>query len=322
MSIHKAEVIKIIHKEPHPNADSLEIIRVQDYPCCARIGDFKVGDLAVFIEPDSLVPVDRPEFAFLAGKAKDGYARIRAAKLRGTLSYGLLIKVQEGMQLGDNVMDTLGIKHYEPVSQQGSEPAASAPNLYCPKYDMENYRAYPDVLKPGERVVITEKLNGESSRYVFHDGKLHVSSHNVWKIYSEKNQWWQMAEKYDLATKLAKYPDYIFFGENYGKVKHFRYGHTNDRSLAFFDVLYNGEWLPPLGVRVHIRHLELPSVPVLYAGAWKEDLVSMAEGRSLVPGADNIREGIVITPMTPRVDDRIGRVILKVVSGEYLAGKY
>jgi len=320
MSTHKTEVIKIKNKGPHPNADALEIVRIQDYPCCTRIGTFKVGDLAAYVEPDSLVPVDRPEFAFLADKAKEGYYRVKAAKLRGVLSYGLLIEAQPGWQEGDDIMEELGIKHWQPPESSG-ENTPKSPALYSPMYDMENYRAYPDVIKEGELVEITEKIHGENARYTYHDGKLHVGSHFQWKAYSPTNTWWKMAETYNLEEKLAKYPDHVFYGEVYGKVKHFQYGRKKNEStfLAFFDILHKDAWLSPLDAATIVQDLGLEYVPILHIGPWEKSKLDLAEGPSTIPEAENIREGMVIKPMTPRQDDRVGRVLLKVVSGDYLS---
>ncbi len=49
-----------------------------------------------------------------------------------------------------------------------------------------------------------------------------------------------------------------------------------------------------------------------------EWLKRMAEGPSLIPGAEHIREGIVIRPLIERQSDAIGRVQLKLVSNQYL----
>lgn len=88
MSEHSAEVFRVGRPERHPNADSLEIFRLRGWQTCCRIGEFQEGDLAVFIEPDTMVPTHRPEFAFLADKAgRDGFARIKAKKLRGERCY-------------------------------------------------------------------------------------------------------------------------------------------------------------------------------------------------------------------------------------------
>ena len=62
-------------------------------------------------------------------------------------------------------------------------------------------------------------------------------------------------------------------------------------------------------------------VPIIYKGPWKPELRSLAEGPSTVPGANHVREGIVIKPVIERWDERIGRVILKLHGEGYLTRK-
>jgi hypothetical protein len=65
--------------------------------------------------------------------------------------------------------------------------------------------------------------------------------------------------------------------------------------------------------------MDLPWVPAVYVGAYDEALVEMAsDGASLMPGADHLREGIVVRPLIERTDPEIGRVQLKIVSNAYL----
>ena len=328
-STHEVKVIRIEEIRRHGNADTLAVVPVWGYTCCVRIGDFQVGDLAAYIEPDTLVPVDRPEFSFLADKAKESYegmARIRAAKLRGVVSMGLLIKARPGWEEGDNVMEALGCKHYDPPVRgmsTGGDNAPAPSGLYYVKYDIENLRRYPDIFQKGELVHVTEKIHGANARFCFTDGELHVSSHTSWKKRDDKNLWWQAALAYDLEEKLAEAPGLVFYGEVYGRVQDLRYGAKNDDPprLAFFDIMDHGKWLAPAHVEKLISALGLPIVPLLYIGSWEPDLLRYAEGPSRVEGADHIREGCVIKPITPRSDDQIGRVILKVVGNGYLTRK-
>jgi len=62
-------------------------------------------------------------------------------------------------------------------------------------------------------------------------------------------------------------------------------------------------------------------VPVLYEGPYiKEKMLKLSSGKSTM--ADHIREGVVIKPTEERWHDEVGRVQLKLVSNEYLAGDY
>jgi RNA ligase (TIGR02306 family) len=323
MSLHEVKVIRIAQIDKHPDADSLEVVHVWGYTSCARIGDFHVGDLAAFVEPDTMVPVAQPEFAFLADQATDGMKRISAKRLRGVQSFGLLIKARPHWKEGDEVMAELGCTHWEPPPS-GDGLDAPAPKVDAVHYDVESMRRFSEIIKPGELVEISEKINGENSRYVFADGELHAGSHTRWKIRDPRVAWWRAAEELGLEAKLALYSDHVHYGELYGSVKGYHYG--IDRSkfglrLAFYDIRYRGEWLPPDDERAIFSELALPVAPILYRGPWDPGLASLADGPSMIHGADNIREGCVVKPLVPRRHEECGRVILKLVSVDYLERK-
>jgi hypothetical protein len=60
-------------------------------------------------------------------------------------------------------------------------------------------------------------------------------------------------------------------------------------------------------------------VPILYTGPYRRDVIEqLMNGVSMIPGADHVREGIVIKPFTEIWDQHIGRLVLKAVSPDYL----
>ena len=64
------------------------------------------------------------------------------------------------------------------------------------------------------------------------------------------------------------------------------------------------------------------AVPEVFVGPFDPDLVgAYTPGDSLLMGAHHIREGVVIRPMQEREDNKLGRVILKSVSEDYLLRK-
>lgn len=117
MSERIAEVVQI-KMEPHPDADSLSIQRVENFQVVLRTEDWKDGELSVYIRPDEIVDVTRPEFAWL--KTKDGQTkhRVRVKKLRGIQSMGLMVLAPEGSILGENLYEKMGLEHYDPEVHQ------------------------------------------------------------------------------------------------------------------------------------------------------------------------------------------------------------
>jgi RNA ligase (TIGR02306 family) len=89
--------VERVRIEPHPNADRIEIACVGDFKSIVQKGQFKDGDLAVYIPESAVVPRamlevmgmwdDVKEKGKLSGAAGN---RVKAIKLRGVLSQGLL----------------------------------------------------------------------------------------------------------------------------------------------------------------------------------------------------------------------------------------
>lgn len=217
MSTHEALVVKIHTINEHPNADKLVIIPVFGYQCIVGKEDFKVGDLACFVEPDSLVNVDRSEFALLAEQAKPKYggrARIKAIKLRKYPSQGFLVPVSHiaGVYEGMNLWDHFGLQHYDPEEnidiqkkmKQGRQ--SSPPPGDHPKYNIENLRKYPDVFEPGELVSVSEKVNGSNIRFTYEDWKFWVGSHNTWRKEKTTSFWdWWWAHLFEIHPKIRSF---------------------------------------------------------------------------------------------------------------------
>lgn len=365
-STHRVEVVPI-ELQPHGNADTLSVVNVYGYSVVVRTEDWVGKTKGIYVPPDNLCPVDRPEFSFLAPDARaSGKARVKAKKLRGVLSFGLLVPAPENAQIGEDWTQQLGVEHYDPQLQaqcgthhgglkMGGE-VAKAPDLWIPKYDLEAGRRYSkNTLRENEPVVVFEKIHGASSRYVYHDGKLHVGSRTEWKkeyptydhltlenltektgdsaraqeILSylhakkpEQNMWWKALERHPEVRRFCEEnPGLVFYAECYGAVQDLSYGHKKGEvSLAGFDILRGRNFLDYNEAMFFRDKYQLPWAP-LVAGPVPFDfktVCELAEGPSLVPGANHLREGVVVRPVEERVDARLGRAVLKWVSGAYL----
>jgi RNA ligase (TIGR02306 family) len=322
MSEFHVEVVEVGKIESHPNADRLEITRVRDYPVIVGKGEYKEGDKAVYIPVTALVPTDDPRFAFLGD-----HNRIRAKKLRGIYSQGLLVKADPEWILGENVQEKLRIKKWEPeVAIDTSGEAEKGPHEIPYYTDIGGLRRYPDVLTIGEPVVICEKLHGSNGAFAYYEDRIWARSHRQFKKEDPNNMWWRVIDKYDLRDKLPLLPPgLVFFGEVYGQVQDLRYGAgKGEIFLSLFDV-YNiklGRYYDYDAFVDLADYLEIPRVPELYLGEWSPDLKGLAEGPSTVPGAEyHVREGFVVRPRKERYDDTVGRVVLKLIGEGYLLRK-
>lgn len=188
MTDRKATIERIERIRPHPNADALEFADVLGYQCIVRKGQFKEGDLVVYIPEQTIVPQyileemnlwdEEKGIGKLAGPKGD---RVKAVKLRGETSVGLLYPIVNGIlcneygaeeamyimgeeDIGADVSEFLYIVKWEPpvpISMSGEVCSIGGKTL---KYDIENIRNHPqyehalEVL--GIPCVITEKLHG------------------------------------------------------------------------------------------------------------------------------------------------------------------
>lgn len=324
MATHPVEVVRLAKIDPHPNADRMEIAAVRGWSCCVGKGQFRPGDLAAFIEPDSLVDVARPEFAFLAPKAVPGkyggMARIKVIRLRGMISQGLLLPAHPGWTEGQDVAAELGVVHYDPPIPLSSGGEAEAPPPgYRPAYDVESFYRFDRLFAAGEPVVATEKIHGASMRTCWAEGRLRCGSRTEWKQEDANNLWWRAARACPWIKEFCRaHPELTLYGEAYGRVQDLTYGlGPGEVRFAAFDLLGASGWLPWREARG--LGAALVWVPVVYEGPFDEaKLKALAEGPSLVPGANHLREGIVVRPEAERTDPAVGRVQLKFVSNGYL----
>ena len=325
MSTFACEVVPIRNLRPHPNADTLSIVDVLDgFPCIVRTEEWARRDRGVYIPVDAVVP-DAPEFAFLGG-----HRRIKAKKLRGIFSMGLLVEAREGWGIGDDVTALLGVTKHDPdqFTERGSLSTggddAPAPPCLAPAYtDIESLRRYRHVLAPGEPIIATEKIHGANARYLIHDGALHCGSRTRWKREDERSIWWRAARQAEMAERLPA--GFVFYGEVYGQVQDLRYGASGGEvRFRAFDVLevVSGHYLDHVEAMRVCFEAGLEVAPVLYAGPYNFDaLADIAERDSIVDGCGGIREGVVVRPIAERFHERVGRVIFKLHSQRYLLRK-
>lgn len=191
MATFEAKVHKLTIEE-HPNADALELARIGGYVSAVRKGQFKTGDLGVYIPEAAIVPdwmlKELGLEGKLAGKDKN---RVKAMRLRGVMSQGLVYPVvnntisvpdpayadsdrivkgrlTEVVEVGSDVTELIGISKYTPqipTSMNGEVFNAFGNTL---KYDIENIKRYPDVIECCEDVSFTEKIHGTWTCFGYH----------------------------------------------------------------------------------------------------------------------------------------------------------
>ena len=336
--------IHALRIEAHPNADRLELAAVGGYRCVVAKGAFVDGDLAAYIPEGAVCPdwliAELGLEGRLAGARKN---RVKAVKLRGALSQGLVYPVRDGrlrgrsVTEGDDVTALLELVKYEPPipAHMGGEVwAAHGATL---SYDIENIKKYPDAFAEGEPVVMTEKLHGTwccFARHPEHDEAIvtskGMSARGLALKLNEANRAnlyvraWRAHETAFERARARCAPNgepFYVLGEVYGRgVQDLHYGVANP-TLAVFDAYVGepgrGRYLSTDEVKEALGDL-FALVPTLYEGPFSEAVLREHTGGATRLDAGHVREGVVVKPARERETPELGRLIAKSVSGDYL----
>ncbi len=324
MSEFKVEVVKINSVIPHPNADRLDLVMFDgmDYQVVIAKGKFQVGDLAYYFPIDSVIP-DRylDEFEIRTYYHK----KIRATKLRGIFSEGLLVEVGAEFdgQVGDDYADRFGITKYEypiPSTMNGDmEGQIGQYKFPAP----EHLKRYQDILVADEEVVITEKIHGTNfSVLVDADGEVKIASHRYFWKDNDINSRMVYIRTYHENQVLQNLPrDVQVFGEIYG-VQDLKYGLENGKTdFVIFAVCKGGEFLNYDDFISFCDAYQLPRVPILYRGKYSREIAAQFNNADSVLAPNWMMEGVIIQPEIERTDFKVGRVVLKLISDRYLLRK-
>lgn len=323
MSIFKVEVVKINSVLPHPNADRLDMATFEGmaYQVVTAKGNFQVGDMAFYFPIDSVIPDSfLDEFGIRPYYSK----KLRAAKLRGIFSEGLLIPVGEKFTgtVGDDYTEHFGVtKYVYPIPQNMSGDVENPIGQY--KFPSpENLKRYRDVLHYGEEVVVTEKLHGTNFSVLVDADGTHVGSHNYFWKNNETNKNLVYVRAYNDHPALHKLPPNTqVFGEIYG-VQDIKYGLDKGKlGIALFAVRREGYFLDYPAFVAFCEDFSLPRVPVLYTGPYSWEAVSQFNNANSILDQKCIIEGVIAQPVVERTHPEIGRVVLKLISDRYLLRK-
>jgi RNA ligase (TIGR02306 family) len=324
MSEFKVEVVQISSVLPHPNADRLDLVMFEGmaYQVVIAKGKFQVGDLAYYFPIDSVIPdLYLDEFEIRTYYRK----KIKATKLRGIFSEGLLVEVNadfEG-QVGDDYAERFGVTKYEypiPITMNGDmEGQVGQYKFPSP----EHLKRYKDILIPGEEIVITEKIHGTNfSVLIDPDGEVKVASHRYFWKDNDLNSRMVYLRTYHESEALQNLPhDVQVFGEIYG-VQDLLYGLKNGKiDYAIFAVCKGREFLDYDDFIAFCDAYKLPRVPVLYRGAYSWDVATQFNNADSVLAPGTMMEGVIVQPAIERTDFKCGRVVLKLISDRYLLRK-
>lgn len=306
-----ASIRRIADILPIEGADAIEVAVVDGWKVVVKRGEYKPGDLAVYLEIDSWVPHDLAPFLSKGQEPREYNGvkgeRLRTVKLRGQVSQGLLLSLESlgiivlhpEYETGRDLTEILGIQKWEPEipAQLAGQVRGLFPTHLIPKTDQERIQnCFPEVQAKGDVTYeVTMKLDGTSCTIFRWEGELRVCSRNLELKVNDENK------DNTLVAMALKIGDTIgdgvaVQGELMGPgIQGNREGFKEHRFFVFdmFNIK-DHTYAKPEGRRRACHIVGLDHVPVLGTD-WKapnsvEEGLAFAEGPSI---NHKIREGLV-----------------------------
>ena len=304
---------------PHNGADRLEIANVLGWQLVVQKGLYKVGDSVVYFPPDTVLD---PKFSDAIGVTNYlSNGRIKAVKLRGEPSFGLLFPISDDFDVPDEELaEHFGASKYEPPVKFAAADAVASPPWFHKFFDIWNIRNFPTLLE-GRNVWITEKIDGTSFRVGYDGNNFFAGSKNYAR--KEGSTYWMPVPKLQELAKacLSRFGGntIMIFGEIYGKgIQKLQYG-TETHNFAVYDIAGDGVYASPLELAEVCREFGVPSVPFIYAGKYDlAQVIHSSKGKTTIGNGAHIREGVVVRDIDNGSDPKVGRLVGKYVSDDYL----
>ena len=227
-----------------PNADKIELAKVQGWRSVIKKGEYKVGDRVVFIPIDTvLTPADWNQFLWDKNEPTKPI-RIKTAKLRGVISQGVIfpttILKEHSQEINnDELANVLGITKYEapiPVQLRGLV-AGNFPTHILSRTDEDNLMSNVEVLNElnsCDVIEVTVKLDGTSATFI-HDlhGNFKVCSRNL-ELKEGEDTFWNAVRKYKLREVIPK--GFAIQGELCGPSIQDNPMELNEHTLCVFNI--------------------------------------------------------------------------------------
>lgn len=325
---------------PIEGADRIECIGVLGWRCVAKKDEFKIGDLCVYFEIDSFLPMDE-RFAFLGPTSLkhndllgDGY-RLRTQRFRGQISQGIalpLTVLPEGdWQIGEDVTEILGVRKWE-ISQRASSGGTIVGTLpaWVPKTDETRVQSEPRLIDEfaGLPYYITTKMDGTSVTMYRVGGRFGICGHNYELADDGKCSFWKWAHEHEIEQRLVSNGlDNVVLQGEFCAAGIQGNPLTLKRPEWYIFTVRDANREERLGLdetRAICERLGLAMVTVEECGddlpyRSVEELLERARG---IYENGRTKEGIVIRPQAPVYSPTVGASLsMKVINNDYLVKK-
>ena len=320
MSERKMATIRRIDEiRPIEGADAIEAAVIGGWVVVIKKGEFRAGDLAVYLEIDSWVPHAVAPFLSKGQEPREFNGvkgeRLRTVKLRGQVSQGLLLPIETAFpgsdrrfwwsQVNVDISERLGIQKWEaPIPASLSGDVEGVFPTVVPKTDQERIQNLTEELKTWQSNSaftweVTEKLDGSSMTVFVHGDREGVCSRNWALKETAGNTLWSVARRERLIEKVRQTGRNLALqGELIGEGIQGNAYNIKGQDFRLFDIydIDRGEYLGPLERRLFAETHGIKHVPVLATEMvieeWVTGLLTMADGVSTLNPKTN-REGLV-----------------------------
>lgn len=218
-----ASVRRISNISSIPNADAIQVAKIDGWDVVVKKDEFNIGDLVIYFEIDSWIPTELAPFLSKGKEPRDYNGvkgeRLRTIRLRGQLSQGLVLPLNVAVtgevdnlpfpvEEGANLTQFLGIQKWEPpisVSMMG-QAKGNFPS-HTPKTDAERVQNLGRTLEnwyaEGIEWEVTEKIHGTSMTVYFDGETTGVCSRNYdLKLTQEGNTYVDFAKSSGILSAL------------------------------------------------------------------------------------------------------------------------
>lgn len=323
-STHECPVVEM-KLSKHPNADKLSVVSVADgLQVVVNTEQWNGITKAIFVPGQNYVPLSNPLFHFLKNEKKPDqeFALVKYCKLRGIRSDGICVPAPNDAVVGENYAEKLGVVHKEDEpEEQNNDCVGGPPHWVLTKYDVDGPKNYIKEFVDGETVIVTQKIHGQNSRFLWADNQLYIGTRTRWLKENAKQPTYKAVNSVPTIVDFCKaHPQYCLYGETYGFQGKYNYGLAPGAcSFVAFDIRkQDGGYLDYDIFSALMKEYKIPEVPTVYYGPWnKELMVQLADETPNLLGGKHEAEGIVIKPIKERQTRNFSRLMYKIISSSF-----
>ena len=331
-----ASVQKITSLSPLDQKNLFQKATILGWNVIVDANKYAVGEKVIYIEADALLPAKKKWTKGIKPKN----LRIKSTKQYKEVFHGAVMKLDtlnnvenfklklEDLDEGFDLTEIMEVTKFEEDPEQAAKDLEKKfPSDLIEKSDEIRLQSNPKYFEifEGKEFYSSLKYDGSSGTFLIHPEtkKFLVCSRNlVIDEKEKKNIYWDVANKYDIKTKLEKFEGkYAIQGEIYGPKINKNRLEEKEIKIAVFTIknIKDNYYLDFKELVQVCKDMDLPMVEVIEEGIFKyktvEEMVDKSKG--LYPGTNYPREGLVYRLKENWNKNKL-RASFKVINDDYL----